>query len=130
MIVKLVREGLGRVFIAIDLLTRPQPIHRPETEQRALDGAAKGLALYQFHACPFCIRARRAIHRLNVPIELRDAQHDRRHRTDLQQEGGRVQVPCLRIDEADDTVWLYESADIIRYLEQRFAPAAVPSTAG
>jgi len=30
-------------------------------------------------------------------------------------------VPCLRIEKADGAVeWMYESADINRYLERRF----------
>ena len=34
--------------------------------------------------------------------------------------GGKKQVPCLRISQDNaDTVWLYESDDIIRYLKNR-----------
>jgi len=29
-------------------------------------------------------------------------------------------VPCLRIEEGDKTVWMYESKVIIDYLNQRF----------
>lgn len=120
MIVKAMREGLGRVIIAIDYLTRPSPVQRSTHEQARIAQDAKHLSLYQFYACPFCTRTRRAIHRLNVPIEIRDAQHDPRHRQDLKAGGGNVQVPCLRIDEDQETTWLYESAEIIRYLNDRF----------
>jgi glutathione S-transferase len=88
------------------------------------------MALYQYFACPFCIKTRRALHRLNLPLELRDAQHDREHRATLAREGGRIQVPCLRVDSADGTRWLYESDDIIRYLEDRFSAGAVAESAG
>jgi len=30
-------------------------------------------------------------------------------------------VPCLRIEESGQTVWMYDSKTIIAYLEQRFA---------
>jgi glutathione S-transferase len=40
----------------------------------------------------------------------------------LLQGGGKVQTPCLRIAGEDGQVrWMYESGDIIRYLQQRFA---------
>jgi glutaredoxin len=122
MILKLIREGLGRVIVLVDTLTRPAPVQRGEAEQRKVDAAAAGLALYQYHACPFCTKTRRAIHRLNLPIELRDAQNDPEHRRTLEDRGGKIQVPCLHIQEPGEERWLYESRDIIDYLEGRFAP--------
>ncbi|MCU7223279.1 glutaredoxin, partial [Pseudomonas brassicacearum] len=76
----------------------------------------------QFHACPFCVKTRRALHRLNVPVTLRDAKNDPLHRQALLEGGGRVKVPCLRIEEDDGKVtWMYESNDIIAYLDKRFS---------
>ncbi|RLW70923.1 MAG: glutaredoxin, partial [gamma proteobacterium symbiont of Stewartia floridana] len=40
---------------------------------------------------------------------------------ELQQFGGKLQTPCLKIEQQDGDRWLYESDDIIRYLRQRFA---------
>ncbi|MBT7717899.1 MAG: glutathione S-transferase domain-containing protein, partial [Halieaceae bacterium] len=38
--------------------------------------------------------------------------------------GGNLKVPCLRIDQGEqDYEWMYESKDIIQYLEARFAAA-------
>ncbi|MGB5734002.1 MAG: glutathione S-transferase N-terminal domain-containing protein [Thiohalocapsa sp.] len=120
MLLKIVREGLGRAVAFVDQATRPTPMARPPEVQRRVDIEVRSMALYQYFACPFCIKTRRAIHRLNLPIELRDAQHDPEHRAALAADGGKVQVPCLRIDEGGDTRWLYESTDIIAYLERRF----------
>ena len=39
---------------------------------------------------------------------------------ELELNGGKVQVPCLRIDSAGEVSWLYESNDIINYLEKHF----------
>ena len=78
MIVKALREGLGRVIVFIDWATRPKPMTRTAQAQAEVDAAARDLALYQFYACPFCIKTRRALHRLNVPVETRDAQNDPR----------------------------------------------------
>ena len=123
MILKAVREGLGRLIVFIDWATRPKPLARSAEEQRAVDQATRVMSLYQFYACPFCVRTRRAIHRLNLTVEVRDAQNNPEHREALSQEGGALQVPCLRIDEGHASTWLYESADIITYLEKRFSTA-------
>jgi glutathione S-transferase len=57
-----------------------------------------------------------------LPIALRDAQHDLQFRAELEQGGGKVQTPCLRISDAQgQTQWMYESGDIIKYLQQNFS---------
>jgi len=61
----------------------------------------------------------RAIARLKVPVRLRDIRKDPEAARKLVAEGGEDQVPCLLIDGRP----LYESADIIRYLEENFAQA-------
>ena len=130
MIITALREGLGRVVVFVDYITRPTPVQRSPLDQQAVDEAAASLSLYQYYACPFCIKTRRALRRLNVPVALRDAQHDQVHRTELERAGGKIQVPCLRIDEPSGSRWLYESKAIIAYLEERFgapAPAAEAS---
>jgi glutaredoxin len=119
-ILNALREGLGRVIVFIDFVTRPKPLQRTPQDQLAVAAAARGLSLYQFYACPFCVKTRRALHRLNVPVEIRDAQHDQGHRAALETGGGKVQVPCLRIDEGAETRWVYESNEIIAYLQGRF----------
>ena len=124
MLVKALRTGVGQLIIVGDALTRPRPRKRSAQGQAAVDADATALTLYQFHACPFCIKTRRAIHRLNVPVALRDAKNDPQAREQLKVGGGRVKVPCLRIDEANGTRWMYESNDIIAFLEKRFGSVA------
>jgi glutaredoxin len=120
MLLKLLREGLGRVIIAIDWITRPSPMQRSESAQQQVEQALQTMTLYQLYACPFCIKTRRALRRLNLPIEIRNVQSGSPYRQDLLEGGGRVQVPCLRIADQGEDMWMYESGDIIRYLEQRF----------
>lgn len=79
------------------------------------------LALYHFTTCPFCVRVRRAVKKMGLPLELRNIHKSAEHRTELAQGGGSTQVPCLRIDSDGDVRWLYESADIVDYLQERFA---------
>jgi glutathione S-transferase len=80
------------------------------------------MVLYQFLMCPFCVTVRRAIKRLSLNIETRDAMRDMTSRQQLLQDGGQLQVPCLRItDERGNVTWMYESRAIIDYLQAEYA---------
>lgn len=110
------------MIVFADWATRPKQMERSDEDQATVEAKAKNLALYQFYACPFCVKTRRAIHRLNLPIETRNARLGSEWRRELEENGGKVQVPSLKImDEQGAEIWLYESNDIIRYLEQEFA---------
>ena len=119
-LLKLIRNGLGQIIIFVDYLTRPKPMRRSDHLQRVVDQQSESLALYQFKACPFCVKVRRSMTRLNLNIDLRDAANDEHHRKELIEQGGRLKVPCLRTQEGDSVKWLYESNDIIAYLDNRF----------
>ena len=121
MLIKALRIGLGQIIIFLDFITRPRKLKRDQEAQAQVERAAAGLALYQFHACPFCVKTRRNLHRLNVPVALRDAKNDAAHRQALLEQGGKLQVPCLRIEEQGASRWLYESKAISAYLNERFA---------
>jgi len=122
-LLKIFREGVGGLMAFVSWLTSPRKIKRSPEEQQRVDAIAKNMSMYQFFACPFCIKTRRTVHRLNIPLEYRDAQvRGGEHRTTLEKEGGQIKVPCLRIDEAGQTTWLYESNDIIAYLNKTFDP--------
>ena len=119
---RLLRWPLGQIIIFLDWISGPKPpIHSDEIQQK-LDAQTAHLKLYQFQQCPFCVRTRRSIRSLGLNIETRDARNDPRWQSELIEQGGKYQVPCLRIDKGDDNIeWLYESNNIIRYLDQRFA---------
>jgi glutaredoxin len=116
------RIAIGPFILLWEAATTPKGIVRQPDDQRRIDEESRNLVLYQFKTCPFCIRVRKEISRLSLNVELRDAQHDSQHREALLQGGGQVKVPCLRISDAQgNSQWMYESADIIRYLQERFA---------
>ena len=117
---RLLREGSGRVLILIDWLFKPSVVKRNDEEQAKVDQATKILKLYQFYACPFCVKTRRAIKRLNLKVETRDAQTAGKFRKELEISGGKIQVPCLKLEGAGEATWIYESSDIIKYLDERF----------
>lgn len=130
MILELVRWPLGQLILLVDWLTSPTPPQRDPREQVRIDRALAGLALYQFETCPFCVKTRRAMRRLGLSIETRDARRDPQWRQQLLREGGRLQAPCLYIPDGDgEARWMYESNDIIAYLEQRCARLEGPHSA-
>lgn len=83
------------------------------------------LALYYYDGCPYCTRVQRAIDRLGVSVEMRNILRDRSHQDALLAARGRRTVPVLRITHPDGRdEWMPESADIVDYLERRFATHA------
>jgi len=116
------RVVIGPFILLWEIVTTPKGVVRQPEEQRQVDLQCRGLILYQFRTCPFCIKVRKEIHRLSLNIEHRDAQTDQQNREALLQGGGQIKVPCLKItDEQGNSQWMYESADIIQYLHGRFA---------
>jgi len=95
-------------------------IHRSAEAQQAAAQRASHLVLYHFSSCPYCLRVRREIHRLELPIAMRDIHADEAAHRALVAGGGRQTVPCLYIEDSDRDIWLYESAHIVRYLNKRF----------
>ena len=117
-----IRIILGPIILTIDKLTSPRGIKRAVDEQARIDHETKNLCIYQYLTCPSCIKTRRAIKRLSLVIEIRDAQHNTEYREQLINGGGEAKVPCLKItDEQGNDTWMYESNDIIQHLQKRFA---------
>ena len=60
--------------------------------------------------------------KLEMNIRIKNVRKDPQAREELICGGGKSRVPCLRIDEKNgDTIWIYESKDIISYLKEHFA---------
>jgi len=113
-LLKIFREGVGGLMAFVSYLTSPRKIKRDSEAQLEVDKQAESMSMYQYFACPFCIKTRRTVHRLNIPLEYRDAQvRGGEHRNTLEKEGGQIKVPCL----------LYESNEIVTYLNKQFDPA-------
>jgi glutathione S-transferase len=93
--------------------------------QLGIDRETANMALYEYRACPFCMLTRRALYRLSLHIELRDALRNKQYKQELVEQGGKNQVPCLRITNADGSdTWMYESSDIIEFLEDRYGQSS------
>lgn len=120
MLVKALRNGLGSLIVFANWLTLPKKQQRTAEQQQQVVEQAAALQLYQFNACPFCVKVRRHLHRLNVPVKLVEASQGTPGREELLSQGGKKQVPCLRIESEQGVQWLYESSAIIEYLDGRF----------
>lgn len=119
---KTLRFFLEPFILLWDKLTPPKGIERSEQAQSDMDQRTKNLALYQFNSCPFCIKVRRQIKRQSLNIQLVDAQHNKQNRDELLKGGGQIKVPCLKMtSESGEISWLYESNDIIKYLQDKFS---------
>lgn len=121
LLINLIRNLLGGIIAAIDFVTRGTKLKRTKEAQQQVEAELEKLSLYQFFACPFCIKTRRAMYKLNLPIVKRNASQGSPYRDELLQGGGKIQTPCLRIEKDNSVEWLYESSEIISYLEKRFA---------
>ena len=121
----IIRLVLGQLILFFNWVFTPRSISRPAEQQANVDAQTNSLTLYQYKACPFCVKVRRAMKRQSLNIETRDVKRSEAAREELLAGGGNLKVPCLRVDRGDEGEhWMYESSDIIAYLDQRFGKAA------
>ena len=112
----------GPLLLLWEKLATPAGMKLPLELQQQVDASTRSLVLYQFLMCPFCVTVRRTIKALSLNIETRDALRDMNSRQQLLQGGGRLQVPCLRVTDAQGNVtWMYESRAIVSYLQALYA---------
>jgi len=118
---RLIRWPLGQIIILIDWITRPKVPEYSLAKRAEIDAITADMKIYHFKQCPFCVKTRRSIRRLGLNIETRDARNDPQWNSELINEGGKYQVPCLRLLKDDGSMeWMYGSDNIIQYLDKRF----------
>ena len=115
---KIIRWTLGRLIILLDYIFSPKPIGRDKTFQDLVNKISSRYKLYQYYACPFCVKVRRFLKKESINIEYIDAKDDF-HKKDLIQNGGILKDPCLRVETKKNQVkWIYESNEIINFISQ------------
>lgn len=77
--------------------------------------------------CPWCERVRAAIAHLDLQVEERDVRAVSAHDRALREARGRGTVPVLRIDSAQGSEWIGESADIVRRLYADYGAGRAPT---
>jgi glutaredoxin len=122
---RIIRWFIGILILFLDWLFTPKGIQRDAQLQASINKQTDKLKLYQYKACPFCVKVRRAMKRQSLSIETHDAKRCDTAKEALLAGGGKLKVPCLKIEDSEGKVsWMYESKEIIGYLEDRFAEAA------
>ena len=117
-----IRWIVGRIILFFDFVFSPKSPQRSEQQQSVVDQSVQNFQLYQLPACPFCVKVRRAMKRNGININLRNINDDTQYKEELIAQGGKRTVPCLRIENDDDSItWMYESKAIIKFLEQRIS---------
>ena len=117
----LIRWFIGKLILFLNLITLPKPLLRIKIDQDRIDKKTKNLTIYQFEACPFCVKVRRFIRKNSLKINLKDAKNNKTFKSELVNEGGKHKVPCLKIEKINSkTIWLYESTEIIKFLKKEF----------
>lgn len=96
----------------VEVCYRPAAMNRLMTDEQ--------LILYVGFGCPFCVRVTLVIEKLGIEVETRDVWKDPESRSELVAAQGRATVPVLRCINGLSEQWIPESADIIRYLRDRF----------
>ena len=119
---KLIRRIVRFWLVLLDrLFPAGREVSRSPSEGAVIRERLRPYALYQLVGCPFCIKVRRTLRRLDIDgeLELRNCERGP-WREELIREGGMMQAPCLRIPatETEAVRWLYESDAIIAYLRE------------
>ncbi|MAZ30144.1 glutaredoxin [bacterium] len=76
------------------------------------------LTLYYKPTSPYCQKVLPLIDELKLDVEMKDISTDETARAELIEKGGKQQVPYLV--DADKEVAMYESDDIMDYLELNY----------
>ena len=88
----------------------------------------KPLTLYNMEGSPFCRKVREVLCELDLEHVVRNLPKGSPKRAELVQRGGKMQVPYL-VDPNTGRE-MYESDDIVAYLESTYGPPSAASAAG
>lgn len=120
----IIRPLLGKLILFLNWGFTPRGIKRDPALQASIDKQTTFRKLYQYEVCPFCVKVGRAMKRNSLAIETRNVKRSKVARDELLAGGGDLIVPCPRIENGQGQFqWMYESSDIVRYLESRFISA-------
>ena len=115
----IIRMILRFIVIMSDKLRPVKALPVTPEQQEQINKVTDDMILYHYPACPFCVKVARKMRQLNMTMEKRDPRIEP-YKSELMQGGGEQQVPCLKIGKGDKTMWMYESSEIILYLENEF----------
>ena len=82
------------------------------------------LALYYKPTCPYCLSVLAANQTIKAELTLRNISADPAAKEELLAKGGKTQTPFL--EDTERGVLMYESHDIIDYLQTHYGKGAAP----
>ena len=107
--------GVGEVTSALAFVARPMG----GTRYRAAKQPKGPLELWSYEASPYCRIAREALCELELPYVLHNVAKGSPKRDAFVRRSGKMQVPYLV--DPNTSAALFESADIVNYLEETYA---------
>lgn len=84
------------------------------TDGFTLQKQSQRLMLYYSPSCPYCQKVLNYLNKIGKTVPMKNIQNDKSARNELKNLGGKMQVPCLFIDEKP----LYESDTIVDWLSK------------
>ncbi len=111
-----IRWLLGRIILLLNVIFSPKFKNHPADVRKQIESILAGTSLYQYPACPFCVKVRRAMKSQGIVLPLVNVKSDAMAKQQLIEHGGRLMVPCLRMETEQGVNWMYESSDIIAHL--------------
>jgi glutathione S-transferase len=88
---------------------------------RASRAPEQPLELWSFEASPYCRIVREALCTLEIPYLLRNVAKGSPRRPQFLERSGKIQVPFIA--DPNTGVEMFESNDIVRYLEETYGPS-------
>lgn len=111
---------LREIWVNLSTLSVPS-LQRSPLEQSRVDRLASQLTLYVMDNDSPSKQVRRELKNLNINLTIKNLKRCHTYQKELLSGGGQAQVPCLRIECTKNTQWMYDSHDIIDYLNSQFA---------
>ncbi len=82
-------------------------------------GVGMKFTLYHMGHCPYCKKVITQIKKLGIEVNYKDLDIHEKLRQELKDGGGKIQVPCLLIEENKQSAqWMYESEAIINFINK------------
>jgi glutaredoxin 3 len=93
------------------------PTNHPQTDLISSRQEKPALTLYYTSYCPYSRKVLGYLKQVNKQLPMKDLASDPSAKEELKKVGGKMQVPCLVIDNQA----IYESGEIIQWLSQHLS---------
>ncbi|WP_414500393.1 glutaredoxin family protein [Zymobacter sp. IVIA_12111.31 C1] len=114
---------LGMAWLATPALATTSATHDAKVQTAPIAKDAP-LVLYYRDDCPYCWNVMSYLNDHHRELPMKEINSSEAISNELIIGGGKRQVPCLRIREnnGNKVTWLYQSAEIIKYLDEHPQP--------